>query len=452
MTDRLAIQDTLQQWIDKINAALDLGTVDGYFRVLSQSGLNITISTGNARKSSTQFTVAQTTLAIASAQTIVIGVDTVNEVLATYDTLQVPSTNFIPIYVVTTQTTDITQVEDFRTWAYDDTGSINAVLSANTASVTEAKTGTTTKLMNGVDVTAYVTQYGFAGSSLPSPSNIDSMTINQMLLVPTTNTNTPDSTVNYSGLNFSESVNAGWQLLGADSGQSVNIFARNNNAGTFNAWVKFWHTGNFNPNNYTPVGTITYHAATVAPQGHIKANGATLSRIAYADLWAYAQASGNLVAQASKDYGNFGDGDGSTTFTIPDLRGVGHRGWDDGRGIDAGRGIGTYQADENASHSHTASTAGAGGHYHTGTTNTNGNHTHGFNQTISESGGLGGGTGNWTLQNALGNNLAINYAGNHNHTFTTSSVSDHVHIVTVNSSGGSETRMKNVALLACIKY
>jgi phage-related tail fiber protein len=39
----------------------------------------------------------------------------------------------------------------------------------------------------------------------------------------------------------------------------------------------------------------------------------------------------------------FGPGNGSTTFNLPDLRGEFIRGWDDGRGVDAGRGLGSKQ-------------------------------------------------------------------------------------------------------------
>jgi microcystin-dependent protein len=50
--------------------------------------------------------------------------------------------------------------------------------------------------------------------------------------------------------------------------------------------------------------------------------------------------------------GAFSQGDGSTTFRIPDLRGEFIRGFDDGRGADAGRGIGTFQDGQLLSHGH----------------------------------------------------------------------------------------------------
>ena len=41
----------------------------------------------------------------------------------------------------------------------------------------------------------------------------------------------------------------------------------------------------------------------------------------------------------------YGAGDGYSTFNLPDLRGEFPRFWDDGRGVDAGRGLGTWQGD-----------------------------------------------------------------------------------------------------------
>jgi len=80
-----------------------------------------------------------------------------------------------------------------------------------------------------------------------------------------------------------------------------------------------------------PPGAVIHVAQSTAPSGFLKANGALVSRTAYAALFS---AIGTT----------FGVGDGGTTFTLPDLRGEFIRGWDDGRGVDAGRNLGTAQS------------------------------------------------------------------------------------------------------------
>lgn len=104
--------------------------------------------------------------------------------------------------------------------------------------------------------------------------------------------------------------------------------------------------------NEIPVGFTMYSTLSTQPAGRwIKGNGFALSRTSYADLFAEASVSSNYVSQALKDAapetyaGYYGDGDGSTTFTLPDLRAEFIRTWDDGRGVDGGRGFGTFQGD-----------------------------------------------------------------------------------------------------------
>ncbi|MCP2041646.1 microcystin-dependent protein [Neisseria sp. HSC-16F19] len=77
-------------------------------------------------------------------------------------------------------------------------------------------------------------------------------------------------------------------------------------------------------------GAVAFFAGNTAPAGWLKANGAAVSRTTYAPLFA---AIGTT----------YGAGNGSTTFNLPDLRGEFVRGWDDGRGIDGGRDLGSWQ-------------------------------------------------------------------------------------------------------------
>lgn len=77
-------------------------------------------------------------------------------------------------------------------------------------------------------------------------------------------------------------------------------------------------------------GSIIYFASSSQPEGYLKANGAAVSRTTYANLFA-------IIGTT------YGAGDGSTTFNLPDLRGEFIRGWDDGRGADSGRTFGSFQ-------------------------------------------------------------------------------------------------------------
>lgn len=86
-------------------------------------------------------------------------------------------------------------------------------------------------------------------------------------------------------------------------------------------------------------GDIKLRAYNDSSMGWLECNGATISRTTYAALFA---AIGTT----------YGAGDGATTFKIPDLRGEFIRGYDNGRGVDSGRVIGSAQAADLASHSH----------------------------------------------------------------------------------------------------
>ncbi len=88
-----------------------------------------------------------------------------------------------------------------------------------------------------------------------------------------------------------------------------------------------------------PSGVIQNYAGAAAPAGWLECDGAAVSRATYADLF---------VAIGE----TFGNGDGASTFNLPDLRGEFVRGWDNGRGVDAGRALGSAQADEVGPHQH----------------------------------------------------------------------------------------------------
>lgn len=92
-------------------------------------------------------------------------------------------------------------------------------------------------------------------------------------------------------------------------------------------------------NTYLPAGAIQLFAMSAVPSGWLECNGAAVSRTTYA----------NLFAAIGTTYGA---GNGTTTFNLPDLRGMFVRGWDNGRSLDPGRALGSQQAAANNPHTH----------------------------------------------------------------------------------------------------
>ena len=182
-----------------------------------------------------------------------------------------------------------------------------------------------------------------------------------------------------------------------------------------------------------PPGTVIFYAADTAPTGYLKANGAVISRTTYADLFA---AIGTT----------FGAGDGSTTFGLPDLRGEFIRGWDDGRGVDSGRAFGSAQSSDNLSHTHTGNADSNGAHTHFVVSTTGVPAANSSNVTSTNYVSRGATTGGTDYTYALRATPNVANAG------LTDSAGAHTHSLTINSSGAPESRPRNIALLACIKY
>lgn len=169
-----------------------------------------------------------------------------------------------------------------------------------------------------------------------------------------------------------------------------------------------------------PTGMMSPLSGTTIPQGWVRANGQTLSRSAYPALWAFAQTSENLASsEEAKTAGQYGPGNGTTTFTLPNLEA------DGGyfiRPVTSGRGIGTVQQDDFKSHQHEGTTAPAGAHSH----------------AIQASGSsVSGGT--------QGTGSGPSYS------IPTSTAPDHTHSFATNAKGGTETRPKNIAYPIIIK-
>jgi microcystin-dependent protein len=145
-----------------------------------------------------------------------------------------------------------------------------------------------------------------------------------------------------------------------------------------------------------PPGSVIYFSANVVPSGFLRANGAVVSRTAYAELF-------SIIGTT------YGTGDGINTFNLPDLRGEFIRSWDNGRGIDASRSFGVVQGQSFLSHAHP--------------------YLDFSNRNATET--------NYTLR------VSISSSGNRVFLQQTSDTS---------AAGGNETRPRNFSLLAVIKY
>jgi len=88
-----------------------------------------------------------------------------------------------------------------------------------------------------------------------------------------------------------------------------------------------------------PAGVVMAFGGSTAPTGWLECDGSAVSRSTYSDLFS---AIGT----------NFGVGDGTSTFNLPDLRGEFIRGWDNGRDVDSGRTIGSSQGGSVEPHTH----------------------------------------------------------------------------------------------------
>ena len=192
---------------------------------------------------------------------------------------------------------------------------------------------------------------------------------------------------------------------------------------------------------FNPPGAVIWYAGTSAPTGYLKANGDSIPN-----------GSGTVQGVASDYSGLYA----IVGANLPDLRGEFIRAWDDGKGTDSGRAIRTTQDDAAKTHNHVATTGSDGAHTHTADS-ANDTHTHVHSVTQETE---------WDDDNNYANQIKVSNYGDatvgdidltdtHNHTIAVHNVdSTHTHNIAVQNqaNGGTETRPRNVALLACIKY
>lgn len=162
------------------------------------------------------------------------------------------------------------------------------------------------------------------------------------------------------------------------------------------------------------VGDIKIWPSLTIPDGWMICNGALLNRADYPELFQLITTTFNT------------GGETSLQFRLPQLCGEFIRGLDNGRGVDSGRTLGSWQESQNLSHDHYGTTAWIPDHVHGG-----------FQQAGHDVTGPGS---SFVTRIAFGDNApyegqTVNMAaGGHNHAFTT------------NISGIHEARPRNVAM------
>ena len=285
------------------------------------------------------------------------------------------------------------------------------------------------------------TTYNFmATNSITTPSGAGAMTIYGMILNDTFTSNTSNTSCNgysiYSAPSFTGSPVAFTNAYG--------IYSTVTGSGTItNAYGSYIATPSVGTNKVAeycesfqcggtisgtvpagrpydkygyiqPIGAIIMICTTTVPTGWLYCNGQAVSRTTYADLYA-------VIGVA------YGTGNGSTTFNVPDFRGLVPRGQNDNattpwydpnsaarlaqNGSATGNNLGSYQMDDMISHQHAITFAG-------------------YRSGLLGDGGIGG-ISNSTFGGGSYNPTGVPISG---------------------MANGNETRMKNVYVRFIIKY
>lgn len=169
----------------------------------------------------------------------------------------------------------------------------------------------------------------FAGAtniSLPRYAYVSKTTTNALYY----DTNTKPKAYTYTALMQTALPSEGsyLQFLAANTPTWKDIIQDSKNRMVTDTQITAW-----TDNIAVVAGMIMIWPAAVVPAGWLECNGSPVSRTTYGNLF---DAIGTL----------YGGGDGSTTFELPDLRGEFVRGLDNGRGVDAGRTLGSDQTDQ----------------------------------------------------------------------------------------------------------
>ncbi len=108
-------------------------------------------------------------------------------------------------------------------------------------------------------------------------------------------------------------------LVGGTAYIWVRIISINGVAGAFSSLTPVTSAGKTLPGDF-PVGIEVMSQASPGAK-FIEANGATINRADYQELYSWANGAGIVFVEAAKLVGQYGDGNAATTFSLPDFRG-----------------------------------------------------------------------------------------------------------------------------------
>nr|BAR30138.1 phage tail fiber protein [uncultured Mediterranean phage uvMED] len=216
---------------------------------------------------------------------------------------------------------------------------------------------------------------------------------------------------------FADSDSSHYVALQAPSSVSSSITLTLPSTIVADSFLKTDGSGNlsFGTPDSVPTGCVFCRAIGTVPAGYLECNGAAVSRSTYSVLFGIIQT-------------QYGGGNGSTTFNLPDLRGEFIRGWASNGSVDSGRQIGSSQGSDNLSHNHTiSSSVNDSGHSHTIGLAVRSNY-------------------------AEPRNFGVGRDGNANNSDSTSTQTTGISVSSsAANSGGSEARPRNVAMMYIIK-
>ena len=189
-----------------------------------------------------------------------------------------------------------------------------------------------------------------------------------------------------------------------------------------------------------PIGMPAHWPSALLPAGWLIRNGATISRTAYAALFA-------VIGTT------YGAGDGFTTFNLPDDRGLFDCGADLGRGLDPDLTLGTRLDSQNKAHGHAVTVNAGGDHAHPITIQNGGDHAHQLNTSgvrFNTSFEVRNGEG--TLHQGAGTvGSGTTNSGPHSHAASAGQSGNHAHSATAGSSGAGHARPNTRAYVPIIR-